>query len=303
MKHFGGGIVLLVCAIAAGTGFTPQDLELAQAIAADNDPDPYQLGKGTPAEFISNRFYELRKARWIVRSGKPQGVSYKKAVRDLAEFSRLTEQAKTWKFRPNKITLPQLQKRPQLDGKLEPAEWDNAYRFFGEYRLNEEIPDIAGKNSRWYIGYADSALYVGAEFFDPDLISWSGTDFSTHQPLYLGDAFEVFLRPQTEKLYYDEYEINPAGKQWELRHKASPFGQWDMLESRTQNFRAESYVKRTEYGFCVEMRIPAKLQGEFSFLLLRVHRTADGRVWQTAPFPLLYDPHNIYGYCSAVLSD
>lgn len=290
--------------------FLPQELAAAEKIAADTDPDPYQLGKGTPAEFISNRFYLLRTARWTVRSKESHGgYSYSEAVRLLADFAKDLERGRQWRLPNRSITVPRLSQVPILDGKLSSQEWQEAYCFTGEYRLGSSEKDLAYADSIWYIGHTQEALYIAAKFLDRKIVSYSGTRLGEPRPIYEGDAFEVFIRPDLNKLYYQETQVNPQGKSWELCHKASPFGLWDMLESRTKKLQNEVRVSQTSSGYQVEMKIPfcslkstGKLKN-FSFLLARVHRKNDRTVWNASAFALLYDPHNIYGYCTAVLQE
>lgn len=289
---FAGGIQ------AADAKFTQEELRKAKLVAADVDPDPYQCGRGTPAEFITNRYYTLRSARWAVRSGRERGnIAYEDAVRQLAEFFCQARQGLEWEETPQKVCLPCLDSPPMLDGVLSPGEWEKALTFPGEYPIGSRVSEPKFQNSRWHIGRSGDFLYVGVRFSDKDIQIFSGTSFDEPDPVYQGDSLEFFIRPDVKSPYYREYLVNPHGKRWILRHKASPHGQWDMLESSADS-EMEARTSITPDGFCIEAKILLKTpeSEQWSFMPVRSNRDKNGLVRYSTPVPLLYDAHNIYGY-------
>lgn len=278
--------------------FSPEELQMAKMVAADSEPDFYCRGRGTPAEFMSNRFYTLRNARWAVRDGRTRGgVSYPDAVKQLADFYREFEKGKAWKEKPRRIVLPRLDAAPVLDGRLAPEEWKGAAVFSGEYPIDSTEPDRNYPDSRWYVGIYRDALYVGAGFRDSDVRVHSGTSLDEPDPIYRGDSLEVFVRPDTDRLLYREFLVNPDGKCWTLYHKASPFGKWDMLDSRVDS-GMEARTSTGPEGLCFEVKIPLRFESgkHWSFMLVRSNRDGGRECRYSTPVPLLYDSHNIYGY-------
>lgn len=278
--------------------FSPEELKMAKVVAADFEPDFYCRGRGTPAEFMACRFYTLRSARWAVRDERTRGgIPYPDAVKQLADFYREFQKGETWKEKPRRIAFPQLDAAPVLDGRLAPEEWKGAAAFLGEYPIGSAEPDRNYPDSRWYVGIYRDALYVGAGFRDSDVRISSGTSFDEPDPMYRGDSLEIFVRPDTDRLLYREFLVNPDGKCWELRHKASPFGQWDMLDSRVDS-GMEARTSTGPDGFCFEVKIPLRFElgARWSFMLVRGNRDSDRECRYSMPVPLLYDSHNIYGY-------
>lgn len=287
-----------IAASGQGSGLSTEDQVLAQRIAADADPDLYQQGKGSAAEFISNRFYTLRSARWTVRDRKERNnIPYPNAVKHLAEFHRLLEEGKNWKVQSPPVCIPFFRVPPVPDGLISEAEWAEALKFAGEYRIGDSAPDSERCDSRWLAGRYENDLYIGAEFSDEDLHPLSGTSFDEPEPIYQGDCLEIFIRPDVEALYYREYLVNPQGKHWSLHHKASPFGQWDVLNPAADDSIAVGCTT-TSRGFRIEVKIPLDVPEAkcWSLIMVRCNRDKAGSFHYSTPVPLLYDPHNIYGY-------
>lgn len=301
------GLLMLALLANSAAAYTPEEEALAKALAVDSSPDPYQLGKGTAAEYISNRYYTLRNARWTIRSGIPRGMTYGEAVKRLADFATQVQRGREWPVTPAKIVIPRLKKAPTIDGVVSPEEWQGALTLVGEYRLGCTQQDPEYRDSRWYVGHTGQALHVAVIFRDEKIITHSQKEFGVARPIYSGDALEVLIRPQLSELYYSEYQLNPANEVWELHHKASPFGQWDVLESLTDRTNCRYRGKIQPGRYCIEVTIPLdkiphfQPNGTFSLMMIRMHRKSPTEYWKATVQPLLYDPHNIYGYIPAVL--
>ncbi len=74
-------------------------------------------------------------------------------------------------------------------------------------KLDRSGPDYGG---RFKILYSDSGIYVLFAGGDKRITTDKLEDMSE---IYEGDAFEVFMLPDTARGVYFEYEINPVGKQ------------------------------------------------------------------------------------------
>ena len=295
--------MLYSLAIGAEVEFTPAEEKTAQIIAVDHDPDPYQLGKNTPVEFITNRFYMLRHARWTVRTKEYHGMSYAKAVKTLAEFVANLEKGKNWQVKNEKKLLPFLKKSPNIDGEISEKEWNSALKFEGEYRIGTTTKDPNGKESEFFIAHNGENFYVAAKFRDETIYSYHDREYDkTPYPLYAGDVFEIFIRPDITLPYYCEVQVNPESELWILRHKNSPFGGWDVLDSFAEFEGIESKIKVENNILTLEVKIPFEFISkyaeikDFSFLLVRSNRSSKKDHVTTTIYPLLYDVHNIFGY-------
>lgn len=97
-----------------------------------------------------------------------------------------------------------------VDGKLTEADWANA----AEMTMVETVTGNAlPRKSTVKVLWDDKFLYVGFQFEDPD--AW--TPFSNDEdPIWDGEAAEVFIDPEGKGHTYYEYEINPVNKKVDL---------------------------------------------------------------------------------------
>ena len=299
--------LLGLCACSSNT-FTPEQLAKAQEIAKDISPDLYEQYKGTPAEYVTKRFYELSVARWSVREPEIRSGFLNTAVPRLADFYDQLHKADNWTFKPEKVIVPRLKEDPVIDGKINKEEWSGTASFLGEYILDMQTLDAENAVSRWFIGIGGEAFYVALDCRDQDIIPFSGMNevFSgkAKNPIYDGDGFEFFIRPDRAKRSYVEIQVNADGLVWPLRHKVDPHGGWQVTDSKIKQHGIAAKASRTANGYQLEMRVPFSLLGEknlkdFSFMLLRTHRDKSGKKWNSAVCPLLYNAHNIFGFIPA----
>ena len=96
--------------------------------------------------------------------------------------------------------------------------------------------------------------------------------------------------------------MNPESELWILRHKNSPFGGWDVLDSFAEFEGIEAKIKVENNILTLEVKIPFEFISkyaeikDFSFLLVRSNRSSKKDHVTTTIYPLLYDVHNIFGY-------
>ena len=301
-----------LCACSCSKTYTPEQLAKAQEIAKDISPDIYERYKGTPAEYMSKRFYEFNTARWSVREPEIQGKILNVAVPWLADFYDQLHKADNWTFKPAKVIVPYLKECPVIDGKINKEEWRCAVSFRGEYILDMQNPDAANAASRWFIGFREDAFYAALDCRDADIIAFFGMNevFSgkAKNPIYEGDGFEFFIRPDRTKRSYVEIQVSADGLVWPLRHKLDPYGGWQVTDSKIKQHGIIAKTSRTAIGYQVEMRVPFSLFGEkdlkdFTFMLLRTHRDRAGKKWSSAVCPLLYNAHNVFGFIPAEVGE
>lgn len=289
-----------------GESFTAAEEREALRIA--NDPTVYERGKGTAAEFITNKCYHPGITCSIVRSG-PGRRDYAECVRKVAGFAADMERGFAWREPRRRIRIPELAAAPRLDGVPETDEWHGALTFHGEYPL-----DATRKNeepSIWRFGHREGVLYIAAEFRDHTPEVRRGLSQKSPEPLYTGDSLELFLRPDNRHPCYYELLVNPAGELWTMRHAAKETGSWRILdESFDSDLRAATCI--APEGYSIELAVPlerlyAASPGETirpgaEFSLMPVRTDRSGTQWlRSVPVPLLYDGHNLFGYMVAEL--
>ena len=306
---FWGLALCMLCSCRSSANFTPEELAKAQEIAKITTPDIYEIYKGTPAEYVAKKFYGLGYMRWSVREPSVYPQYYHEGVPKLAEFYDQLHKADGWKFKAALTDIPVLGKSPVIDGRLEREEgWNDGKLYKGEYILDNQTADPGNSATRWMIGVDKEAFYLAFRCQDCDIIPFCGTReiFSGRRkdPVYDGDAFEVFIRPDLKKPFYVEVQVNADGMIWPLLHKLEPVGSWQVVNSEITDHSIAAKASRTGDGFLLELRIPFKLLpgldlDHFSFMLLRTHRDRKGNCWSSAVCPLLYNAHNVYGFIPA----
>ncbi|MDD3154890.1 MAG: sugar-binding protein, partial [Victivallaceae bacterium] len=241
---------------------------------------------------------------WTIRGGVERGISRDEAVRRLVKFHRLRQMGRDWPEPIRHVVVPRMKHPPRADGVIAPGEWDEALSFSGEYPISGTRLDPRRSRTLWYLGVHDETLYVAMSCEDKDVRAFSKRMFESTESVYLGDALEIFLRPDVDQPYYSEILVNPDALVWEVSHKATPSGQWDVLDSKPET-KLRAGGKRTAGGYHIEIAIPLrdlKRSGpfrRFSFQLIRTDRNGKDEYRAGVPTPLLYDGHNLYGYVRA----
>jgi lysophospholipase L1-like esterase len=109
---------------------------------------------------------------------------------------------------------------PKIDGKLDDPAWEAAAvidRFPAFWKSAD-----TGPGTRARLLWDDDALYFAATMTDAELRSF-GT--RRNDKLWLGDVFELFLKPSTERPEYYEFQVNPKSVILELpfAHRGEDF--------------------------------------------------------------------------------
>lgn len=314
--------LLLILSLAAAAGISraeppsppsPENEEERKALEFAADPALPRRCRGTPAEFAANRRGGMEEEAAALRNGTLAEPERSRVIRRFARISDDIRRGLAWREPVRSIPLPRLKSAPVLDGEFLPGEWERAYEFTGEYPLNSRKQAAGHSGSRWRIAIHAETLYIAASFRDTTPAVYRHVGFETEKgPMYLGDALEFFLRPSPDSPVYYEYLVNPEGKLWALQHRNDPFGCWIRLEDHFAT-GARCRTKQLPDGYQVELAVPLDdfrkttrrnlfLPGSsFSFMLVRTDRSGE-RYFRGTPVPLLYDGHNIFGYCAARLA-
>lgn len=295
---------------AAGCASAPDEAEAkARLLAASSELR--ERAMGTPAEFAANQRGWMEEGADALLNG---AADPERRARIIEIYSRIYDDIQrglNWKETRREIVVPRLAVPPRIDGIHASGEWHGAYRFDGEILLDTTrfVPD---EPTRWRIGWHGDKLYAAAEFHDPSPEFYDCTLFDgPDRPMYLGDAFELFLRPSEASLLYYEFLVNPKGKLWCLAHVNDPRGSWLRVADDLKTGAVAAAV-RTADGFSVELAVPlSELYGPgfrkrpqpgdpFTFMMVRTNRS--GEIYtRSAPVPLLYEGHNVFGYIRARL--
>jgi hypothetical protein len=149
-------------------------------------------------------------------------------------------------------------KPPVIDGKLDDPVWSDA-------TVIEHFPSFwsktdNGKGTRARLLWDDNALYVNATMTDTELRAFGKKHNDT---LWLGDVFEVFLKPSDERPEYYEFEFNPHSAILELPFPRRGYDFATLAARPSLGTTAVAAVDGTldkpgdrDKGWSVEARIP-----------------------------------------------
>jgi hypothetical protein len=283
---------------------SPEQILHAEFVADGNTF--YNSGKGTPAEYITNMRGKLIREAAIVRGG--ECGNYQEAVQKLADCYEMAQTGMTWKQTPVVVPLKKLFRRPTIDGRFCLAEWTEANQFQGEFLLGKTKKSNLF-DTQWLIGTYENSLFIAVRFQDVDQnsIPYQAGKSSP----WLGDALEVFIRPDLKDLFYYELVVNLEGELCTFWHLNDPYGGYHRLKECT-NTAIKVKTSRTAREIIFELEIPMnelhpawcqqlpKKGDVFSFMLCRSNCDNWGKRHVTTPVPFLYDGHNIFGYISAI---
>ena len=288
---------LFAALLAAGCAarFTPEDEALALRVA--NDPAFYRSGKGTPAEFMTNKCEYSGITCRTVRNGPGEDYAY--CVAKLAGIYRDAQLGFAWNEPQPRWKLPELAAAPRIDGLVSEPEWRGACICSGEFPLSETVRREAAP-TRWYFGGSGGAFHAAAVFADPEITVFRDRRQGTPEPLYLADCFELFLRPDLRSRDYYEILVNPEGALWCMRQRFRETGSWDTLDADC-NSGITAAARRIPGGWSVEVAVSlasVNAGAEFSFAAVRID-LGGGELRRGSPVPLLYDGHKVFGHIIA----
>ena len=277
----------------------PEDRELVQSVR----PEFYHRGKGTPAEFITSGLGYYNEVIRAIHRLIPERMR-RDYFRGAATLDDAREKVRA--FRENAIrgfAWQEPRRRVTIPRVKNPADrWSSALVLRGEIPL--DTPGKATGNAVWMVCYDNQYLHLRAEVDDTEL------QLNSKRP-YEADSIEIFLRGSRRLTSYWEIvaapEVPPlVGFHLFSRTLGLHVSQFD---ARPRALRITS--GRTPCGFFAECAFPFvalhRLDrplpfsgGELEFIFVRTDLQPEG-VRKTAPVPLLYDGHNIFGYLIGIL--
>ncbi len=299
--------LFLSVSCAAEEGGTLSEREKAMRVAESTAF--YYDSKGTPAEFAANRYLRLVNERRVLL--KQKVLTEGEAVRRLAEYYDDVQLGRNWKVKREVLQIPELPCAPSLDADFRRGGWSDARVINGEYVLNQT--EKSAFSSRWFLGWHEDALYVGAQFPDSEIVARNGRNCDNGGNLYEGDCLEVFIRPEPGKKEYFEFLVNPDGVLWMLRHSLDRWGRNVVADADMDPETVRCHARRNKDGYRIALRIPfgifhgkwcrkTSCRGEvFELMLVRTNRGKE-RYGRSAFVPLLYDGHNLFCYAKGIFA-
>lgn len=294
-------ILLLLTALCCPA--IPQDLTLEELDSL------FETCAGTPSEyavrsaknwFMRCAFYRLDSSavRPAVERQCRTDAEARQRIRTLSEDIR---RGQKWKLPQPELSVP-FAGTVQIDGIISPGEYAHTAQLDGEIPVNEPA-EKPGGGHRWYFAWNDRFFYFAAEIAD------SHIQLRKERP-YEADSVELFLLPEPSLSSYWEIVVSPSGVRFCAWHTLGKYGQRNSFFVEPESLKTAA--RRTGNGYCVEIAFPFSAlpslaerlpySGASVFLMVcRTDRLKNGGTAVTAPVPLLYGGHNIYGYIKATL--
>lgn len=178
--------------------------------------------------------------------------------------------------------------------------------FSGEYPLGGTAHE--SENSIWSIRCDRETITVTGDFPDAECRP-------NDEQLYRGDALEMFFCTNYEAKLYREIIVNPNGTIFTALHVNDRFGSFQcVVPNGKEKYGIAVQTEKRDNGFRLETSIPWRALPEYTrgnppragevlyFMLVRTNSDQAGEPSRmTTPVPLLYSPHNLFGYIKAVL--
>jgi hypothetical protein len=175
---------------------------------------------------------------------------------------------------------------PVLDGKLDDDAWKQAVPIerFSAFWDKRDV----GAKMRAYLVWDKDALYFAGTMADQELRAYG---VKRNERLWLGDVFELFLKPDPQKPTYYEFQANPRSVILELAFPARG-ADFDALAAKPpMGMVAKAVVDGSldrpgdkDKGWTVEGKIP------WSIFAPSGGRPKDGATWQFAICRYDYGP-------------
>lgn len=264
---------------------------------------------GTPSEyavrtaknwFMRCAFYRLdgSAVRPAVERQCRSDAEARKRIRMLSEDVR---RGRNWKLPQPELVVP-FAGAVRIDGIISPEEYTRSVRLEGEIPVNEQTVK-AGGGHRWYFAWDNRFFYFAAEISDQDI------QLRKERP-YEADSVELFLLPEPSLNSYWEIVVSPSGERFCAWHTLGKYGLRSSFFIEPGSLKTAA--RRSGSGYCVEIAFPFSAlpslskqlpyNGATVFLMTcRTDWQKNGGVAITAPVPLLYGGHNIYGYIKVTL--
>lgn len=177
-----------------------------------------------------------------------------------------------------KASLPEMKRRPVMDGTLSAGEWKDGIQVYGLVRHNS--PYLSSRQGTLYFGMDKEYFYFATKTeLPPENVPLLNKVKKRDGAVYLDDNVEVVICPPDEKFVY-QLIVNPAGVLFDRKYPvvnggttATDYKPWDP---------AVEFKSKLENGFwTLEARIPLK---EFGFQETPrpgdVWKVLAGRSWQ-----------------------
>lgn len=293
--------ILLLAGILAGAGicFFHRD-KVNHDLVRSISPGYYRQGKGTPAEYITGQLgfmNDIVKALNILMPERldrgdylPGGRSVSGA-RDLVRaFKADADRGFAWKTPRKEVVIPCS------------SSWDQSLVLKGEVPLDSETAPCG--DTLWQLRYDRNFLYAKVTVTDTD-------SHFRKERAYEADSIELFIKDDPQLDEYWELVAAPGAAPFTSRH-FRPAAQGARL-SQHKKFPKGLLVQSaaSKDGFTAEFRFPffalARLDralpfdgAELELMLVRTNLD-HGKYTKSAPVPLLYDGHNLFGFIRATL--
>ncbi len=245
---------------------------------------------------------------------KPGWPAETKALADIRKNAEMIEAAETWPD-PGTFRIPQAEKAPVIDGKLDEGEWENAYVHREIYPFNSTEP--GGPETTWRIMWDEQNLYFAFECADSDVVS---PERERDGHVYQDDCVEMFILPNPRFRTYWELVIGPDGSIFDAIQckQLDKLGPAADVEADMRGLKTAQSVDGTlnqsddeDQGYIVEVvvpfsdlpgytRQPPKPGDTLQFMLVRLDKTNDE--FKTYAFrPLQFWGHNIWNHATMKL--
>jgi len=148
-------------------------------------------------------------------------------------------------FRINRIA-----EAPQIDGRIDPAEWQDAARVSDMHEIEPVEFTTPSERTVWYFAYDDKALYVAGYAYDSEPDQISASVLRQGANLFPDDRMSLILDPFNNKRSGYSFTLNPNGVREEAIY-AEPTrasDEWDGI------WRGAAQI--VDDGWTMEMAIP-----------------------------------------------
>lgn len=264
---------------------------------------------GSPAEYAVRTaknwysrcaFYRLDLSQ-VLPAVELQCRSDSEARERIRRISKDIRRGLEWTLPRKELSIPFLSQEPEIDGVVSPGEYSGAAELRGEIPIDTPTAEATGEH-RWFFGYDQRFLYFAVEFSDSAV--------RTDSIPYRADSAELFLLPEAALNSYWEVVVSPPSNRYTAWHTLGKYGLRSSFPTAPRNLKTAS--RRTPRGYCVEIAFPFSALPSLSeslpypgavlhLMACRTDLQDGGNLIFSAPVPLLYGGHNIYGYIKAVL--
>ncbi len=149
---------------------------------------------------------------------------------------------------------------PTLDGKLDDAAWQSAAVLVLTNQYRPDYPVSNRPRTEVRFCWDDAHLYAAFSCEDDDVWSFGDQPDST---LWIGDAFELFLKPSRDRRAYVEFVVAPNGTLYDALYPSRGAGGGARFKTWFSGARIATAVdgtdgdwQDTDRGYVVELAIP-----------------------------------------------